>query len=102
AMLDVADYSRMVVNLFQDFAPAQKPAAGQQIEAQAFVQTAQGVGLAVGVGREPDVGHAAAVDQFLQIESAKLARRGRGAGAGLFGGPEHRAYLSRGCASRYW
>ena len=77
AVLDVADDAVVVADLGKDFGAANKAPPRQEVEAEAFVHAAQGVGLLALVGRQPDVGHAAAVEQFLQIESAKRPRRGR-------------------------
>ena len=73
AMAEIADDIFMVVNVRQDFAAAQETAFGGQAEPQVVVQQAERAGPALGVGRQPDIGHAAAVDQLLQIIRAELA-----------------------------
>ena len=89
AVLDVADDAVVVADLGEDFGPAHKAPPGQQVEAEPFVHAAQGVGLLPLVGGQPDVGHAAAVEEFLQIESAKRPRRGCLVGARLLRSAKH-------------
>src|SRR5207247_9497457 len=60
------------------------------------------VGLALGIGRQPGVGHPVAVDQLLQIKPPKRPRHGREGGVGLFGYTKHRLYVSRTGACRHW
>jgi hypothetical protein len=40
-------------------------AARGEVIAQALVHQPEGVGLVIGISRQPDIGHAAAVDHFL-------------------------------------
>src|SRR5579871_3070540 len=54
------------------------------------------------VGGQPDVSHTAAVDQFLEIESAEWPWGRRFGGARSFRSPKHRIYLARPLADRYW
>jgi hypothetical protein len=61
----------------EDFATADEPAFGDEIESEIVVEAAEGVGLALGIGGEPDIGHAAAVDQFLQVIGAELSGLGQ-------------------------
>ena len=102
AVLDVADDVVVVADLGQDFGAAHKAPPRQEVEAVAFVHAAQGVGLLALVGRQPDLGHAAAVDEFLQIESAKRPRRGCLVGSRLVCGAKHRFCLSRRRTFCHW
>src|SRR5262249_20934435 len=70
AVFDIADDIVALVDLRQDLAPAQKPAAGEEIETEPAFQTAEGIRLAATVGDQPDFGHAAAVEEFLKIKSS--------------------------------
>ena len=56
----------------------------------------------VRIGRQPYVSHAAAIDQFLEIESAERPWNRRFGGARSFRSPKHRIYLARPHADRYW
>ena len=68
----------MLVNFGQNIAPAQKPAPGKKVKTQPVVQLSQSEWLAFRISRQPDIGHASAIDQFLKIESPERARLGRG------------------------
>ena len=71
AMFHIADDIIALIDFGKHLAPAQKPAAGQQIEPQPVIQFPQGVRFAAAVRHEPDFGHAAAVDEFLCIKPPK-------------------------------
>ena len=79
AVLDVADDVVAVIELGEDFAAAPELAAGGEAEAELAFEAAEGVGFAAVVGDEPDFGHAAGVQQFLEVETAEgLFRIGLG------------------------
>ena len=62
----------------------------------------QRVRFLVRIGRQPNVGHPAAIDQFLEIEPAERPWNRRFGGARAFRSPKHRIYLARPLADRYW
>ena len=63
--LDVTDDGLVVVDFGKDFAAAKEAPARQKVKAQPLMHSAQRVGLARGIGHQPDVGHPAAVDPLL-------------------------------------
>jgi len=78
-VLNVADDAVVIADLCENFAAADEAFPGLGILAQLGVQSAHGDGVFVGIGRQPDVGHAAAVDDFLQVvipEMTGLTRLG--------------------------
>ena len=71
------------MNLRKDFAALDEPLASRYVKTQIVVQTAERIGLLAGVGRQPDVGHTAAINQFPQVVRAELARLRRAVFNGL-------------------
>ena len=64
-MLDVTNNALVLVDMREEFGATCEAATCQQIKPQSFVQAPQRVGLSIGISGQPDIRHAAAVDQFL-------------------------------------
>src|SRR5205814_7155744 len=73
AVLDVLNHVFVLVNLGQDLAAAQETLSGHKIKPQPVVKLSEGERLSFLVGSHPDVGHAAAVDEFLEVETSEGA-----------------------------
>ena len=73
-MLDVADDVVVVAELGEDFVAARKSAARREVEAQLLFQPAQRIVFPARIGCQPDIRHAAAVEQFAQVEPAEFLR----------------------------
>ena len=65
AVGEIADDVFVGMDPGKDITTAEEAAFGDEIEAEIMVESAEGEGLALGIGGEPDIGHAAAVDEFL-------------------------------------
>jgi hypothetical protein len=74
-VLDVADYSGMIVDYREDLCAAIESPPRCEIEAQLIVQPPQCVGLVVRVRCQPNVRHPTAVNQLLQIKTSKRPGR---------------------------
>src|SRR5438874_12409979 len=88
AMLDITDDARMIMDDGQNLGAAHEAPTRSKIEAEFFEQAAQGINFAARIGRQPNIGHAAAVDQFMKIKTAKGLRLGNSS-LGLFCCIEH-------------
>ena len=73
AVLDVTDDEFVVANFGENLAAADETFPGLGIPAQLGVQSAHGDGVFVGIGRQPNIGHATAVDDFLQVVIPKMS-----------------------------
>src|SRR5262249_51453781 len=101
AMFHVTDNARMFVNAGQQLGSTHESAARQEVETQSLMKPAQSEGFAIGIGRQPDIGHSSAVNEFLQIKAAKRTPSRRGIG-GLIRCVQHRIYVARRRKRRYW
>jgi len=77
AVSKITDDVFVSVDAREDVAAAEEPAFGDEIEAEVVVESAEGVSFALGIGGKPDIGHAAAVDEFLQVVRAELSGFGQ-------------------------
>jgi hypothetical protein len=77
AMGDVGDDEFMVMNPGEDFATPNEAPFGDEIEAEIMVEAPECVRIALSIGGQPDIGHAAAVDEFLQVIGAELSGLGQ-------------------------
>src|SRR5438874_13374847 len=93
AMLDIADDAMMIVDAGKDFRPPKEPAAREQIKPQAIMQTAQGISFAVPIRGEPNISHAPAVNQLLQVKSSEWHWSPRGGRFFFARCTKHRVYL---------
>jgi hypothetical protein len=82
AMSDVGNDKFMVMNPGEDFAPTNEAPFGDEIEAEIMVEAPECVRVALSIGGQPDISHAAAVDEFLQVIGAELSRLGQWSFAG--------------------
>ncbi len=73
-VFEVADDAFVVADLGEDLASPNEPAAREPVEPQPLVHQTEGAGFALGVGREPNIGHPPAVDQLLQVKATEGAR----------------------------
>src|SRR5450756_124230 len=71
-MFHVPDDVLLVRELFQDLAAVHETAARGEAEPQLAFQFTQGIRLATSVRHQPDLGHAAAVQQFFKIKPVKF------------------------------
>ena len=74
AVLDIADDVFVAIELRENFVALLETAPGGEVEAQLLLEPAQRINLAARIGNQPDVRHAAAVEQFTQIEPPELLR----------------------------
>src|SRR5439155_26709519 len=95
AVLNVTNDAFVVLDLFQHLTPANETPPRSEIVAQSFVQPPQGARFAPGIGGQPDVGHAAAVDELLQLVWAEWPGLGGVNLARLFQQVQHVGYLPR-------
>ena len=65
AMLDITDNAMMIVNAGKDFGATDESPARDEVKSKTIMQPAQGISLAIGIGSQPNIGHAATIDQFL-------------------------------------
>jgi hypothetical protein len=100
-MFHIANDALVVLDFFQHFASTQEALLGRRVVAQMFVQPAQRVSLALGVGGDPDVRHAPAVDQLLQNKVPEPSGLGRVCGARFPEQAKHADYLSRNSRTRH-
>jgi hypothetical protein len=77
AMGDVGDDVFVIMDPGQDFTATNEASLGHEIEAEIVVEATESVGISLGVGGQPDIGHPAAADEFLQVIGAELSGLGQ-------------------------
>jgi hypothetical protein len=77
AVREVTDDVFVGMDAGEDITAAEETAFGDEVDAEVMVEAAEGEGLALGIGGEPDIGHATTVDELLQIVGAELSGFGQ-------------------------
>jgi hypothetical protein len=77
AVCEVRDDVFVIIDSREDIATAQESAFGDEVKAQAVMEAPESDGFALRIGGEPDIGHAAAIDEFLQVIGAELTWLGQ-------------------------
>jgi hypothetical protein len=77
AVGDVGDDVFVVMDPGQDLAATNEAAFRDEVEPEIVVKAPEGMGLALGIGGQPDIGHAATVDEFLEVIGPELSGLGQ-------------------------
>jgi len=83
-MFEVADDALVALTFFQRLATLDESLPGRGVALQIREEPAERARLAFAVRGEPDVGHATAGDQFVQLKFAERSGAGRNRSTGFF------------------
>ena len=72
SVLDIADDAIVIADLGENLAALDEAFLGFGVLSQSRMQSADGNRMFVRIGRQPDVGHATAVDDLLQVVIPKM------------------------------